>query len=148
MPILIAAALLAAPTAASALNLHNGYIFITNDSNFTVTVNIHHVFLGGKGNDVGPSLVITPHSTGLDNDCCIAAGSEYLIQAHWTDDKIVIGPDIMRGSGAYSPLRVTPRLCNQHGIPFGYAHVKTSLQPYSSSKNGQMTVSRLDVSCP
>jgi len=138
---------LALPAAASALNLHNGFIQVTNDTSFEARGLIQHVFLAAPVGG-GYTITIPPHSTRYFNNCCIAAGSEYDITPDWIDDQVVTGATIKPGRGSMHPARVLARLCNVNGIPFGYAHVRLALVPHAGSRNGLMKVLRIDEDCP
>ncbi len=145
--LLILATLLALPISAAAINYTNGFISISNKSNFEVEVTIDHVFLGGKGSQIG-RVVIQPHTSVNANGCCYAANSEYMITPHWVDDKKVSGTRIFAGHGTISPIRITLRHCTHGAKPFGFAQVETVLVPYGGSRNGLMKVVRVDQGCP
>ena len=117
-------AVLAPLTAAAQLpvppgtNLHNGYIEVINDMHYPEGFNQKaDIWLKGPlWHEYHEQLA--RGNTLVLNRCCILAGSHYTV---WVNFQGVLGG--LR-------VDVTPRLCNLHGIPFGYAVIKFSGQVY------------------
>lgn len=107
--ITIAAAFaLATLPAAADVNLHNGYIVIRNDAAQPLYGSINHLIPGIAETTVQRLGEIAPHSTFIANKCCYAAGSTYVLDVYYWHNT------------AARPTFVA-RLCNERGIPHGYA---------------------------
>ena len=123
---------------ASALNLHNGYTVIRNEGQIPVWVFIQHFIPGTiAGAVVQGWTEIGPHSTLVANNCCYAAGSPYRLQV--SDS----GPNRSRASYHFEP-----RLCNQHGIPYGFAMFAISAHKVAAHEGHEIRGGRIDGSCP
>lgn len=124
------------------VNLHNGYIEVIN------RVHYHDGFSWPgdvKLNDRHEGRVGTG-GTFVINKCCILAGSHYLVELNYVS-----------GAGIRVPVGVVPRLCNIHGIPFGYAvveytgNIRKTREGSGSGTRYETTDlhgSRVDTACP
>ncbi len=146
----IAIAALALPLAAAApvsaeINLHNGYIVVTN----------HVKVLERDGSPVKYQYVLTVvlrHSLGTQeigkvaqgshtvmNNCCVVAGSPYSFEVIDTSAYINHGD-------------LRPRLCNIRGIPFGFAAVDITGTIQRDNANHwvytDMRAKEVDTGCP
>ena len=91
------------------VNLHNGYIEVINH------IRYHHGFSisGLVRLNESPEGEVASGGTFLINRCCILAGTEYWVELNY-----------VKSTSFRLPIKVTPRLCNIRGIPFGYAVVE------------------------
>lgn len=137
------------PLAASAalpvpagVNLHNGYIEIINHVQYHDGFSVAGVV---KINEKTEGDV-SSGGTFLANWCCILAGSSYIVEL-----------DFDRAAGARIPIRITPRLCNIRGIPFGYAVIEyTGRVKKTAEGSGSFArfetfgerATRIDTACP
>ena len=133
---LVAAFALMALPAAAEINYHNGLIAIDNEGSVPIHLKIEHFTKGiGAGARVQSMVEIGAHQRFIANGCCYAAGSEYQITA--------------THSGNWSYDYVTPRLCNERGIPYGYAHVAYRAEPDPWHAHSYFTkFRRVDTGCP
>jgi len=97
-----------ARTVPPGVNLHNGYILVINHVQYED--GFSHLGLV-RVNEKDEAHVGSAGSV-VVNRCCILAGSEYMVELNY-----------VTSAGIRVPVRVTPRLCNIRGIPFGYAVV-------------------------
>lgn len=89
-----------AVASADTLNLHNGYIAVTNATSGVIHVSIPHQEWG-----------LPAGRTENFNGCCIVAGAKYEVTAR------------LSGHVRFFEATVVPRLCSKHAIPYGYAHL-------------------------
>lgn len=121
-----------------ALNLHNGYVAIKNNGARPLIIEIHHSFAGSRSAKIQPEVEIQPDSTFFANECCYAAGSGYVMDAHF------------KGSGSKRQIHFVPRLCNVNAIPHGFAAFAIHEIQYNNEHSGQVHVVyyRVDTGCP
>ncbi len=137
MGFLAVLALLALSTLpALAINLHNGYVAIKNNGPRPLIIEIQHNFTGSGGARIQPEVEIQPDTTFIANECCYAAGSVYIMYAHF------------KGYGNIRQMNFIPRLCNVNAIPHGFAAF--AIRQHKDEHSGRVYVvdSRVDTSCP
>lgn len=128
--VMLLAASLLNPLPAGAVNLHNGYIVIVNESGHELRGSVGHIFAGVHHMQ---SLVIPPHSEAIANDCCYAAGSHYRVEMT---------------SGQYrAHVDISPRYCNVRLIPHGFAKVAFHFADVPGMGTA-LIVQRVDNGCP
>lgn len=132
LPLVVAAAT-AASDIPSEVNLHNGYVTVRDirPSN-SPYVMVYERQLGGN---MG-ALRSRPGDVLIANRCCILAGTENQVRVE----------ESPRNAGQQPTWMIhysfVPRLCNIHGIPFGFADIVIA------EENGHTVVKRVDERCP
>ena len=123
------------------VNLHNGYIEVINHIRYHDRFDTPALVRLNEN----PEGEVASGGTFLINRCCILAGTEYWVELNYVTSIRV-----------RMPIKVTPRLCNIRGIPFGYAVVEFtgdiaqkragSEFPFYDLLHSDAT--RVDTSCP
>ncbi len=104
-----------APVPASAIVINNGMIVVHNRLRAPLTVKIVNTF-----GHVMEADTLKPGGTFYANRCCYAAGTTYHVYLYssgaWDPVRKEMGEDAIS-----QEMAVTPMLCNDHGIPYGFA---------------------------
>jgi len=130
------------------VNLHNGYVTVVNNVRFTdVKGNEPFALRVHLNRDTGIGLAthwaddVWPGQQAIINNCCILAGTRYVLGCNAKDKPI----------NACATLNdVWPRLCNERGIPFGYAAFEITGEIWFDVgwKSSGLTLRRIDTGCP
>lgn len=97
---------LAATAPSQALVLNHGLIVVHNESKESITINLEREWYTGHPID---RATIPAGGTYDTSACCYMAGSPYRIDARTRTNP---------GIAHYT--KISPRLCNRNGIPYGY----------------------------
>ncbi|MGC8484192.1 MAG: hypothetical protein ACP5O6_00960 [Candidatus Baltobacteraceae bacterium] len=121
---------------ASAIVLNNGLIVVHNNTRVALTVRM----LTDSG-QTGEGIKLDPGHTFYSQRCCYAAGMQYRLYIYSTGEydpnsKKFVGD--IPGENIY----FVPKLCNRHGIPYGYAEFNVTLGQVTrvNEKHGCYTV--------